>query len=102
MLRYWSSVPGRFVQGVSLTGSQVSQVIERIDPAGMPIGPLRLNGISADSRDPHKLKGCGREGLRRGFIEVAHNVGLAFASGAGAVSAQVLDGDVGLSAVIPF
>ena len=68
----------------------------------MSIGPLRLNSVSADSRDPHKLKGCGRKGLRGGFIHVSHNVALAFASGAGAVSAQVLDGDVGLSAVIPF
>jgi len=77
-------------------------VLEGIDAAGMAVSPLGLNSIAADGCDAKKLEGCGRKRLGRGFIDIAHDVSLAFAAGAGAIPAQVLQRDIGLSAVVPF
>src|SRR2546425_655706 len=86
----------------SLAGSQVPQVIEGIDSARMSVSPLRLNRITADGRDTNKLKGRGWKRFRRSLVDLAHNIGLAFASGAGTISAEVFQRDIGFGAIIPL
>src|SRR5688572_3819707 len=68
----------------------------------MSVRPLRLNRVAADVGDAFEDERIRAQGFLRADVEVAHDVLLAFAPGAGAGAAQFLQRDETLRAVLPF
>ena len=77
------------------------QIIERINPAGMAVAPNRLDGVAAHVGDAPELKRLGRQRFVRILINVPHDVGLAFAPGAGTTTSQRLQPHKTLAAILP-
>jgi hypothetical protein len=67
----------------------------------MAIGPDGLDGVIADRLDPEELEGRGGEGAVGSFVQLAEGVDLAFAPGAWAGTAEVIEADEGLGSVVP-
>src|SRR5882672_10174882 len=87
---------------VSLRLRHLSQIIEGEKPRAVAITPQRLHGIAADHRQPLELKRGGRERLVRVLVEVAHDIHLALAAGAGTMAAQFFELHKALAAIVPF
>ena len=68
----------------------------------MAIGPEGLNGVTAYRGDAPQLERLRRERAVRIFVNIAHDIHLAFAAGARAASAQFFQVDKALRAVVPF
>ena len=68
----------------------------------MAILPDGLNGVPADSFDPDKLKSLRRKRTVGVFVEIAHDVDLAFASGARTTATKFLQADEIFMAIVPF
>lgn len=68
----------------------------------MPVRPHGLNGISPNLLNVLNAKGIRPEFRVGPFIKIPHDVGLAFAARARAVTAQVFKGNKGFGPIAPF
>src|SRR6185436_2560670 len=68
----------------------------------MPIGPYRLNGVTAHNRTTYELKGRRRQRLVGRLVNVAHDVRLTFATRARTKASDFFQRDVALASVIPL
>src|SRR5208282_2345201 len=78
------------------------QVIERINSRRMPVGPNRLNRITAHANDADQFKSFRGQGLFRISVNVPHDVHLALATRARTTSPQFLQRNETFAAVIPL
>jgi hypothetical protein len=83
-------------------GSNPLQVIKGINPRRMPVRPHRLDGISAHHFEARQLKRLRRQWFLRIPVNVAHNIHLALAPGAGAGTSQFFQRYKILAAIVPF
>lgn len=82
--------------------SQSMQIVEGIKTRGVPIRPDRLNGVSAYGFDPEQNERGRRIGPIRTFVEIAQDIALALAAGAGTRFAQQFEADKTFAAVFPL
>ena len=68
----------------------------------MPVAPNWLEGVTTDIADPAQLKRRWRQRLVRPFVNMAHDVRLAFAAGARTMAAQFFQRHKTLAAIVPF
>ncbi len=78
------------------------QIIEGEEPGRMAVGPNRLQRIASHRDQARQLKRPGRKRCGWIFVQMTHDIGFAFATGAGTGTPQILQGDETLRAIIPF
>ena len=82
--------------------ADLSQVFKGINARCMPIGPGWLDPISPYLRQPTQPESLVIERWFGPFVEMAHNVGLPFATCAGTSAPQFFQWDKSLAAIIPL
>lgn len=87
---------------IKISASNAPQILERVKSRRMSVCPLRLNRVAPDTGQSQQSKGFGLQRFLRPDIQISHDVGLAFAPGAGARAAELFERDETLCAVIPF
>src|SRR5215471_7449406 len=68
----------------------------------MSISPGGLNAVGTNPRNSSQLKRSRCKRLLRPFVNVAHDIHLAFAAGARAMAAQFFQRDKSLGAIVPL
>ena len=78
------------------------QIFKGEEPGRMAVGPDGLQGIASHRDQARQLKRPGRQGCWWIFVQITHDIGFAFTSGAGTGAPQIFQRDETLRAVIPF
>jgi len=82
-------------------GPESTQVLEGVEAGGVAVGPDGLEGVGTDRFQAEQLRRAGGQRTVRSFVQVSHDIGLAGATGTGAMTAQGDQGDETLGAIIP-